>query len=305
MKKIFYVLFLAGLILAACNKQAPEVTVPEQDEIAFVMGGEFVSVVETRATPVTDANLSTLYVNATTGSGSESAAFTSVSFTKSGSTWTGGKYWPSSDPGYHFYAANVALTHTSSGATVSPSNANTDIIVDYVATSNWKQNTTLNMDHIFAQVGTVSMKAPAGYAVTNMKITLQPVIGGTYNLKSDSWTTRGSAQGATYILGSSSSGVTVSTESNNATYTGPDNDLWLVPGTYTLTATYTISKGDYSASVTKTCDVTLIQGKNNNIGPTVSGNVDIPNIPEPTDMAEITFTVNVTPWSDQHVDANF
>lgn len=306
MKKVFYFIFIAAAALVACNKQLDDNVAPagETAEIVFTMPSEFGFA--TRATEVTTADVNTIYVNATTGSSSETAVFTSSTFTKSGNDWKGGKFWPETDPGYHFYVANVALTHTSSGATVSPSNANTDIVVDYVASPTHKQKTNVVLEHIFAQVGTVSMKAPAGYAVTNMKVSLTPIVGGTYNLKSDAWTSRGSAQSAVYILGNNNSGVTISTESNNSTYTGTDNNLWLVPGSYVLTASYTISKGEYSKNITgKTCTVTLVQGKNNNIGPTVSGNVDQPNIPEPDDIAEITFGVTVTPWGDQHVDANF
>ena len=275
-------------------------------QIAFDLGGEFSARVDTRASETTTSNLGTLYVTATTGSSSETAVFTSAAFSRSGSNWTGGKFWPASNPGYHFYLANTALTHTANGATVSPSNAGTDIVVDCIASPNYKQVNTATLEHIFAQVGTVSMKAPEGYAVKNMKVSLQPVVGGTYNLKSDSWTSRSAAQGAAYILGSASEGVTVSTEGSNATFTGPDNDLWLVPGSYVLTAVYDISKGAYSATgVTKTCTVTLVQGRNNNIGPTVSGGQEVPNIPEPSDISEIAFTVSVTPWSDNRVNAEF
>lgn len=305
MKKIFYVLSLAGLILAACNKQMNDVAALDEGTcIVFTNANEFGFA--TRATPVTTDNIGTIYVNATTGSGTETAVFTSAAFTKAGSDWTGDKYWPETNPNYHFYVANVQLTHTTGGATVSPTNANTDIVVDYVANPTFKQKTSVQLEHIFAQVGTVSMKAPEGYAVTNMKVTLTPVVSGTYNLKSDAWTTRGNAGSSTYILGTASAGVTISTESNNATYTGSDNDLWLVPGQYTLTASYTISKGAYSKPVNgATCTVTLVQGKNNNIGPTVQGGVDIPNIPVPDDIAEITFGVTVTDWDDNPVDANF
>ena len=305
MKKAFYLLFVGALALVACNKQMTDVPVDaDASEIVFTTRGGFGF--ETRATPVTTADVNTIYVNATTGSSSETAVFTSVAFTKTGNDWKGGKFWPETNPNYHFYVANVALTHTANGATVSPANANTDIVVDYVASPTHKSKTTVELEHIFAQVGTVSMKAPAGYAVTDMKVSLQPVVAGTYNLKSDAWSSRGSAQAATYILGTASAGVTISTESNNATYTGSDNDLWLVPGSYVLTASYVISKGDYSKTVTgATCTVTLVQGKNNNIGPTVAGGVDQPNIPEPDDISEITFGVTVTPWEDQHVDANF
>ena len=300
---------VALLAAAACSRDlrtggaAPDAP---SDPIAFDLGGEFSARVDTRASETTTSNLGTLYVTATTGSSSETAVFTSAAFTRSGSNWTGGKFWPASNPGYHFYLSNTALTHTANGATVSPADAGADIVVDHLASPNYKQVNTATLEHIFAQVGTVSMKAPAGYAVTNMKVSLQPVTGGTYNLKSDSWTARSAAQGAAYILGSAPAGVTVSSETSNATFTGPDNDLWLVPGSYVLTAVYDISKGAYSATgVTKTCTVTLVQGKNNNIGPTVSGGQELPNIPEPSDIADIAFTVTVTPWSDNRVNADF
>ena len=300
---------LAVLATAACGRDlrvdGPTAD-PHSDPIAFDLGGDFSAQVSTRASEVTTESIGTLYVSATSGTSSETAVFTSVPFTRSGSHWTGGKYWPASNPGYHFYLSNAALTHTAAGATVSPSDAGTDIVVDYLASPNYKQVNTATLEHIFAQVGTVSMKAPEGYAVTNMRVSLRPVTGGTYNLRSDSWTARSTALDPAYILGSASAGVTVSTEGGNATFTGPDNDLWLVPGSYVLTAVYDISKGAYSATgVTKTCTVTLVQGKNNNIGPTVSGGQDLPNIPEPSDIAEIAFTVTVTPWSDNRVIAEF
>ena len=133
MRKSF-IIVMAGLALAACSKQLDTPAVQDgPQEIAFMVGSP-----ETRgATEVTTSNLSTLYVTATTGSSSETATFTSAQFTKSGSNWTGGKYWPSTDPSYHFYGSNQALTHTSSGATVSPANANTDIVVGYIANPNF------------------------------------------------------------------------------------------------------------------------------------------------------------------------
>lgn len=297
MKKTLCFLF-AGLALMACSKQqAPEASVPEMDEIAFSLGAE------TRASEVETSNLSTLYVSATTGSSSESAVFTSASFTKSGSVWKGGKFWPSSNPNYHFAIANVALTHTSAGATVSPANANTDIVVDYIATPTFKATNSVTLEHIFAQVGTVRVKVKAGYKAENIKISLQPKTSGTYNLKTDTWTP-GNAGSATYILGTASAGVNITTE--GGAVESSDNDLWLVPGAYVLTATYTITKDAFSKSYSKTATVTLVQCKNNNIGPTTSGGVELPNIgPDDDDVAEIEFNVTVTPWQDQHVDVNF
>ena len=310
MKKYFVFFAVAALAVVSCNK------VQDRAEAAFDADEILFSAPVTRATEVNDNNLSTIYVTATKGAGSETAVdnFTNAPFTATNNVWSGGKFWPAdnSNP-YHFYAVNVnggngvpTLSVSNGNVTIAPQNANTDIVVGYIANPTFRSMNTLEMGHIFCQVGTVSMKAPAGYAVTNMRITLQPVTSGTYNLKSGQWTTRGNAGAATYILGTASSGVTVSTESNNATVTGGDNDLWMLPGDYILTASYTISKGAYSKEITgKTCSVRLQQGKNNNIGPTVQGGQDQPNIPEPDDISEITFSVTVTPWDNTHIDANF
>ncbi len=288
---------VAALALVACNKEIPAAEPVAEEEIVFTLGAE------TRATEVTTSNLSTLYVTATTGSNSETSAFTSAAFTKSGSIWNGGKYWPSSNPNYHFYIANTALTHTSAGATVSPSNANTDIVVDYIATPTFKATNTATLEHIFAQVGTVKVKVKEGYTASGIRITLQPKTSGTYNLKTNTWTP-GNAGSATYILGSASAGLNITTAGGSVS--SPDNDLWLVPGAYVLTATYTITKDAFSKTYEKTATVTLVQGKNNNIGPTTSGGVEQPNIgPDDDDVAEIEFSVTVTPWENQHVDVNF
>ena len=276
--RYIFVAAVAAFALVACNKEIPAVESVAADEIVFSLGAE------------TRANLSTLYVTATTGSNSETSVFTSASFSKSGSVWKGGKYWPSTNPNYHFYLSNVALTHTSSGATVSPSNANTDIVVDYIATPTFKAQNTVELEHIFAQVGTVRVKVKAGYKAENIKISLQPKTSGTYNLKNHSWNP-GNAGNATYILGTSSAGVNITTE--GGVVESDDNDLWLVPGQYQLTATYTITKDAFSKTYNKTATVTLVQGKNNNIGP------------DDEDVAEIEFSVTVTPWENQHVDVNF
>ena len=309
MKKILFLLSFTAVLLASCNREAVK-EVPVSDELVpveFTMGGEFSAA--TRATEVTSSTLNSIYVNATTGSGSETIVsnFQNTVFTKDGNIWTGGKYWPASNPNYHFYASNSQLTHTTNGATVSPANANTDVIVGYIATPTFHAQNNLTMNHIFAQVGTVKMLAPAGYTVSNLTVTLQPKTSGTYNLKTGSWTSTGNAGSTAYILGTSGSGVNITTAGGSVT--SNDNDLWLVPGDYQLTASYTISKGDYSAtysgSSAKTCTVTLVQGANNNIGPVVSGGNEIPNIPTPSDVADITFAVTVTPWTDNPVSAQF
>lgn len=311
MKKLNLILAgLAIVALAACNKDlggasVPAAASPEEGrpEVAFRLGGEFAPHMETRATEITDSNLGTLYVTATTGTSSETAVsgFTSVSFSKSGGVYKGGKYWPSTNPNYHFYAGNVALTHTSTGATVSPANAGTDVVVGYIATPDYEETNNLTLKHIFARFTDVTLKAPAGYTASAIKLSIQPKTSGTYNLKSDSWTTKGSAGSAVYLAGTASSGLSITSAGGSVSVNS--NDLYLVPDSYTLTLTYTLAKGDWSKAYSKTASVTVLQGKKNKI--TLVG--DAANIPDPDDgdISEVDFNVEVDPWTENELHPNF
>lgn len=306
MKKLVYILLGAAAIMAvSCNKfNTPDADQAlSKEEIVFSVNQDYDAAVYTKASIVTDPT--TLYVRAATASAIVEN-FSSVAFTKGGdSKYKGEKYWPSSNGSWNFAFANMAITGTYNAPNVVLADANTDIIVG-TATPTYKTEFAVTLGHIFAQVGTVTMKAPAGYTVENCKVSLQPITAGTYTISSGSWGSLGAAGAATYIFGTAGAGLSVT----NAGVTSGDNDLWLVPGSYTLTATYTITKGDYSNSFTKTATVTLQQGKNNNIGlanladPSnpLSGD---PNIPVPTDISEIVFTVTVTPWDDVNIPANF
>lgn len=290
----------AVLTLQACDKEVSPIAAGS-GEITFTMGGEFAAAVTTKATQVTTANVGTVYISAV----GSSHGFTNTEFTLQGDYWKGGKYWPITDPSYKFYACNAALTVGASSATIAPADADTDIVVDYLASPSYKVNNTLTMKHIFAQIGTVTMKAPATFTVTDVKVSLQPITSGTYTLDTDTWS-RGSAGEATYIMGTASAGVNLGGGDGVAggSSTSSDNDLWLLPGEYQLTATYTIEKGDYRNSFTKHATVTLVQGKNNNLILPGEGH-DEPNIPVPDDIADVTFSVTVTPWSDVDVSADF
>lgn len=295
MKRIFIFVFaaVAALAVASCNKDMPgKDVVDEQVPVEFTLAGEITATVDTRATEVSTTTLSSMNVTATTGSTSETQVsnFGNVSFTKSNNVWKGGKYWPASNPSYHFYAANMSMTHTTNGQTVSPQNANTDIVVGYLVNPTYKQSNALTMNHIFAQIGTTTITAPSGFTVTDLKVSVAPKTSGTYNLKSGTWTTKGNAGSAQYLVGTSSSGASISTAGGNTN--GGDKDLWLVPDTYTLTVSYKLVAGGVSSdTISKTASVTIAQGKNNNISAT------LPADGAPT---EIEFTVTVTGWENQN-----
>lgn len=305
MKKLFYILIPFLFAFASCIKvdqPADKVAVENSDEIAFMVKG----LDQTKASVVNTDNLSTLYVTATTGTSTETAAFSKVSFAKSGSLWKGNpaQYWPISDPGYHFYATNSNTLATNSGVTtITLANVNTDVVAAYIGSTTFKTNHTLTMDHVLARVGSVTMKAEEGCTVSGLTLTLKPITTGTYNLKSAAWTPGSAASADTFIMGTSaSSGVAITTAGGTA---NKANDVWIVPGIYQLTCKYTISKGAASKTYTRTANINFAQGKVTNLGlPGTNG--DEPNLKfDDSDISEIAFTVTVKPWEEITVPVEF
>ena len=299
--KTLLLLALVGASLAtACEKafDTTPVTEPSPDrEIIFGLSGIINSDVATKATTEVDAsNLETIYISAKSGT---KYAFQNVVFTKgTDNKWRGGQYWPASDPYYSFAASNVNLNDGESHPSVSVQNTNTDVITAYLSSSTFRQENAFTFRHIFAQVGTVTMKAPAGFTVSNLKLRFRPIQQGKYYLDTNTWNAGDAVSNDVYLFGTESAGVDLE---GGVSQTSDDHDLWLLPGSYTLTATYTISKGNYSRSKTASATVNLAQGYNNNIGL----NGDAANIPEPNDIQEIIFTVTITPWSDKNVATSF
>ena len=299
-------LFIAGLALitaaAACNKNE---TVAEKgealsdQEIVIAVDGDFSASVTTKgATVVDDSNLNTIKVSAIKASAFVDG-FNNVTFTKDGGVFKGNKYWPETDGSWSFVAANTDMAGTYSDPYINAANASTDYIYGSATPSHKATTVPITMDHAFAQIGTVTMRAPAGYTVTGCSVTIAPITSGHIHVKTGAWSDQGSAGTPVYIFGGAS-GVAVTSDAGGTT--SADNDLWLVPGTYTLTANYTIAKGDFTKAYTKTATVTLQQGKNNNIGLNGAGDA---NIPVPEDIVEINFTVTVTPWGTVNLPADF
>ncbi len=296
--KTLLLLSLAGTTLAAaCQKTVGPALEKASREITFGVAGDRNPDIFTKgATPVINGNLGTLYVSAITASG---YAFQNIGFTPGGDgKWKGGKYWPVTNPGYSFAASNVSLVADSAQPSVQVNDAETDAVVAYLANPDFNAENTLTLQHIFAQVGTVTLKAPDGFTVTNLKLKLRPIIQGTYNLVTNTWTPGSALAYDVYIFGSAGSGVDLG---EGGSHTSPDNDLWLVPGSYELTATYTISKDAFSNTKTATASVTFAQGYNNHIGLSSGAS----NIPSPGDIQELSFTVTVTDWDEQNVTASF
>ena len=238
--------FVAAIALtASCSKlgEGDERTV---DEIILgITRDSLITSFETKATAITTIP-SSLYWGATTGSGTETAKWSSASATVSSSRISTGKYQTATPTTYNYYVSNVALS-VGANTTVSASNT-TDVICGRVSSNS--ATPTVTLGHIFARTGTLSFSA-SGYTVSNVtwKIVGKSTINGTagtYNLRTGAWTAASAKL---------STNTTISSSSN----------LYLIPGTYTVTISFTSTKGGVSKSYTKTGDVVLVQGKVNNI----------------------------------------
>ena len=255
--KRLVVLILGLAALLGCRQEAEVGVAP--DLISFSVEPMFS--VETKATEVT--SLESFYVSAVTGTaGNEGEAWTSVSFNRvpasDPATYTANKYWPSSDPSYSFYASNRPLTFGAGGTTVSASN-DVDVVCAYRTGNAYKSKNTLTFGHIFARLGTVTVVPVPGYVLTDIVIGLTPKTGGTYNLRTGEW--------ADVTMGSATTIASASGENTN--------DLWLVPGDYTLTASWTARDlgGNTVSYSGKTAGITLNQGSVNAVAIALGGNI--------------------------------
>lgn len=129
-KSLFAIALAATALAVSCKKTAPETT----QEISFRLAHSPVSVT-TKTDKVT--SLSSFGVTATTGaSGAEVPAWENVTF----SGWeifTGGKWWPETDPGFRFYAANSAISVVRGEAVLQARNTS-DVVAAYLPNPAYK-----------------------------------------------------------------------------------------------------------------------------------------------------------------------
>lgn len=275
MKKILFV-FGAAALMASCAKQGP-VAVPQpapMSEISFVMEGDMDFAV-TKAEAVT--SLESFSVIAENSVPAQVWALPSV--TRNGNTYATGKMWPATDLQYSFYASNAAMSYDAAGTTVSVADADTDIVVAYsqYQSANYRQAVPLTFNHIFARIGSVSVPAPDGYSIEVSSVKISGEVSGTYDIKKGEWTVRGSSSDMDLQVG--------------------DNDLYMVPGSSTISVTYTLEKGDYRNTFTKSGTVEIAQGLVNNI-------TARPTLSSDEGANDIVFGVTLTEWGKKDHDLN-
>lgn len=297
--------FVALLALCGCVKER---TVDEEktgSPVTFIpvgieKGEE--QEAETKAvTPTTSLDGTGFYVSAVRGTpGSDTERWTNVHFSKSGDSFKGGKYWSTgSDQNYRFFASNASLSYSSSGATVSVTNG-TDVVCAYKPDPVYGARNTLQFDHIFARISTVTVAATAPYNISDVSISIVNVkTGGTYNLYSGAGQSSGTGWSA--LTPSDPSETQLYSYSGTITsgtsHQGSDNDLYVVPGLYQLKAYWVAGVGDYSqtySSKTSVSNVSIQAGMINSISCSLSG-----------DATSLTFSVSVTPWGVSNRTATF
>lgn len=306
-KKSLLIFVAFAAVIVSCNKtEDPTQAGVSSDEIVFNVDEESLrSYEETKASVVT--SLSNFKAAATRGtSGSETSVWNNVTFT--GPTdYKGDKWWPATNPGYHFYASNFNLTFNAGGTTIAATN-DIDAVCAYIETSSYTPTTgvknLLSFQHVFARLGVVEVKAEDGYTISNVHIKITPKISGTYNLRTgfghnDATGWSGTTEGTeTEVFDPSQTIAAGATKTKS-------NDIYLVPGTYTLTATWTATKGEFTKTYTASDpNVFLEKGKVTKLTAKVHRNgIDVPGMVG--DATEIIFSVSVEAWGNTNKDMVF
>lgn len=281
---------LSGLLSAGCGKpQSP--VLPERSEVVFSAGGPaFSSSVSTKTTAVT--SLPSFYAGCTTGTaGNESSVWSSSTFTGSGSpmVYKGDRWWPVTDPSYHFYASNIPMAFTPDGLTVSASTS-TDVICAYLPDPTYKVRNTLLFRHVFSRITLVSVAAAPDYELRSVTLSVTPKVSGTYNLRLGAGKTDGTGWSGL------SEGVPVTLASRSVIQKGTTvqdtADLYLIPGEYAVSAVWTAVRGNYTETFEKQTDISVQAGMTNELSTILTGLAK-----------QLSISVTVSEWTEEEKNA--
>lgn len=236
----------------------------------FVYQEDIIDMPGTRTLETTTANLSSFYVTITKGSGAESVEEANVSFSGSqGGLYTSAEaiYWPMSDLNYHFYASNVETGETSSDYSRITCSNTTDVVYCYLASPTFRGVNTLNFQHVFGRVGSLSIDCSGltddSYTGIVTSASLTCPTAGVFDMKTGTW---------------------VSTTSSVPYTLNEANDKWVVPGTYVLSLDFQVVSGNEGFAGRHLVGEVLIgANKINNISVAVDDGAitDIPADPDP------------------------
>ena len=266
---VFTYLLLAIIASTSCQKGLLEGGTDSNEIIISVKGNPLTTDVVTKTTAVTSMP-SGVYWAGTIGSSSYQSNKWSSSYNSvSSNTISTGYFQTNSPTAYNYYVSNVSMAHTYSGYTVIADGTLTDVIAG-VAKASTSIAPSVTLNHIFARTGTIRVSSSTGYTLSNVSVTIKSNSGagykGTYNIYSGTWSS---------VTALSSTTLTDS------------SDLYLIPGSYTVTVSCTRQIGStYSQTFGGSTSVTLTAGKINNISISLTGDPAVP----------INALVDIAPW---------
>lgn len=299
MKK--YIIPFILLSVVACEKQFTGSDIIAEDStepiVIGVTGDDLSAVVYTKATEVTSvpSSVNWLATSGTINTAGEAKKYNNkaVSLATENGKITGhtGYYWPSTNTSYNFYvcynaeSSNAISFTAGTGATIS-ANTNKDVLAAK-GTATWKSTLDMNLQHIFARTANLILNTQSGYDLSDVSWTIKSNTGGgtagTYNITKGTWS--GQTALAQTAIGAADAG---NTSASKSTHT---SDMYLIPGSYRVDITYTLTKGDYTETFTKGADITLVAGKKNTITATAVGGT----------ATEIIITVSLTAWGTNSI----
>lgn len=203
----------------------------------------------TKASEVSSLPSSLNWLCTTGSAGSQTVRWGPSALPVSGGRVATGKYQNASPTTYNHYLSNVDMSVSDAGVTVA-ADGSKDVIVGAATSSS--ATPAIALKHILARTGSVSVKLPEGASadcsIADLSVTIKAVTGGTsgtYNFNTDSWSGVSGLGTATALTGSS--------------------DMYLVPGQYIVSASFTLKKGTGGWNVSRTGTITLKAGCINNI----------------------------------------
>lgn len=270
MKKFSVFLSIFALASVSCIKEdVHQCIATEPEEIVLTVDGHGIEAdVQTRTLAVSSLP-GYLYFAGTTGSGTaQNNKWSSTSKSVSSGKISTGYYQTVSPTAYNYYLSNLPMSFGASGYTVSADGTSIDAIAG-VAKASSSTTPSVSMGHIFARTGSISGSC-SGYDISNLSVTIRSNSGAGY-------------KGTYYVYTGTWSNVT----SLTSTTLTSSSDLYLVPGSYSITASATRSKGDYSGTVSGSTTISLAAGKIHDIEIVFTGDPAQP----------IIISVTLIPWS--------
>lgn len=273
---MFFIACAALFVVAAasCRKQDASSCTSESGTISFRLVGEGLemSVKSAAVTSLTSVNW-----GATSGTrGNDVLVYAPSAYAVSGGVVNTGLYWPKDETSYIYYASNADMVWNASSHSMTIAATNGTDIVSGTVSAPYKSEADITLDHIYARTGSLTLNAQDGYTIVGDSVwkiesNAGAGIAGTYDVGASAWLTNPSPSALASQIFTSNS------------------DLYLIPGSYKITITYTLQKGAFVKEYTKSADVILEANTINNIVATAHVGND--------GASEVVFNVSISEWT--------